>query len=831
MFPNNCPTPGPIGPPTPVCDTANGYYYSNSQCVKNCPNNVIVTQPNQCPTVTPPVTCDNANGYYYNGSQCIKQCTNGQTVIFPNTCPAPQPTCDTANGYYFSNGQCVKNCPNNVIVTQPNQCPVVVPPVVCDNANGYYYNGSVCVKQCTNGQSVIHPNQCPTPQPTCDTANGFYFSNGQCVKNCPNNVIVTQPNQCPVVVPPVVCDNANGYYYNGSQCIKQCPNSITVVFPNNCPAPQPTCDTANGYYYNGSACVKQCANGTTVTQPNTCPNIPPVVTCDSANGFYFQNGVCIKNCPNGVTVTQPNQCPITPPVVTCDNNNGYYYNGSVCIKFCQSINGYVTFPNNCPNPQPPVPPTPTCDTANGFYFSNGSCIKNCGNTFVTQPNSCPFVPPVVTCDNANGYYYNLTSCVKFCQSTNGYVTFPNNCPAPQPTPYPVPVPVPTQTQVCFDGSVISAYAVCPSPYKVCPDGSLVNRNAYCPVMPVPVIPVAPEINSVITSIPTQIANTSARCNGIGLIPNNTPSVAWFEYGTNPTLGSRTATANIGSANTSPFTNLLTNLKPSTEYFCRAVMANERGTVRGEIVSFTTKKTAVYYPVATKTVVPKKTTKAVTPVKKEVICSDGSVIEGTGEVDGKDGISMLEMGQKALSLSLVKTKGDISPGSLVSYFFSFKNDSTSNLVNAKVSVLLPEEMTLLKASLGSYDPRTRELTVAFPVMTPGQSASLEMEIGIAKESMVGKSIAVQAHASYTLPPKTANGKALTDEVTAYSVATIVSAPLSAVPVKEEEKKTEKGTNSFLPNTIVEWVALFAILLIIIVLVRSIRESYKTKETHH
>ncbi len=727
--------------------------------------------------------------------------------------------------------------------TQPTWTAPVYQTITCNNSAGYYLSGNTCIKQCTNGQTVVFPNNCPTPGPvgpptpvpTCNTANGYYFSNGQCVKNCPNNVIVTQPNQCPIVTPPVICDNANGYYLSGNTCIKQCTDGQTVVFPNNCPAPAPVCDMVNGYYYNGSVCIKQCPNRTSVMYPSQCPAQPPI-SCDTANGFYLQNGSCIKSCPNNVIVTQPNACPFIPPVVTCDNNNGYYYNGSVCIKFCQSINGYVTFPNNCPNPTPTPPPVPTCDTMNGFYFSNGQCVKNCpNNVVVTQPNQCPFIPPVVTCDNANGYYYNLTTCVKFCQSINGYVTFPNNCPTPQPIPYPVPVPVPTQTQVCFDGSVISAYAVCPSPYKVCPDGNLVSRNGYCPVIQAPIVIPPPAINSVITSIPTQIANTSARCNGIGLIPNNTPSVAWFEYGTNPTLGLKTAIANIGSANISPFTNLLTNLKPSTEYFCRAVMANERGTVRGEVVSFTTKKTAVYYPVATKTVVTKKTkaVKVVIPVKKEIICSDGSIIEGAGEANGKDGISMLEMGQKALSLSFVKTKGDVSPNSLVSYFVTFKNDSISNLVNTKLTVLLPEEMTLLKASLGSYDPRTRELTLAYPVMTPGQSGSLELEIGVAKDALIGKSVAVQAIVSYTLPPKTASGKALTDEVIAYAVSTIVSTPLSAVPapVKEEIKKSESSKNSFLPNTVVEWVVLFAILLIIIVLVRSIRESYKGKETHH
>ncbi len=788
-------------------------------------------------------TCNNAAGYYLSGSSCVKQCTNAASVIYPNQCPEPllHPVtpiinCNSYPGYFYSNGQCIKQCSNNVTVTYPNTCPNPVPNQ-CDTTNGYYSNGAQCVKQCTNGTSVIFPNTCPTVTPlTCDNANGYYLSGNVCTKYCQStNGYVTYPNQCPA--PTQTCDIANGYYLNGAQCIKQCGNGVTAVYPNQCPTQQ-QCDTANGYYYNGSQCMKQCTNGTSVTYPNQCP---VQQSCDTQNGYYLQNGVCIKSCPNGGTVTQPNQCPIIPPVVTCDNANGYYYTGSVCVKYCQSINGNVTYPNVCPNPTPAPTPQPTCDTYGGYYYSNGSCIKNCPNGgAVTQPNQCPIVTPTTTCDNGNGYYYNLTTCVKYCQSTNGYVTYPNQCPNPVPTPapyYPVPVPNPVQTQVCYDGSVISAYAVCPSPYKVCPDGSFVSPNGYCPVVNYPAPQVAPVINNVITSIPTQIANTSARCNGIGLIPNNTPSVAWFEYGTSENLGAKTAVANIGTANTSPFTNLLTNLKPNTEYFCRAVMANSLGVVRGDIVHFVTKSKATYYPVATvkKTVKTTKKAKVSTPVSTVVTCSDGTTLPSSGTVNGTDAASMLEVGQKAMSFTLTKTKGDISPNSLASYFLAFKNESSSNLTDAKITLRLPEEMTLVNSNLGAYDARTHELTVAFPVMTPSQAGGIEIQVGIAKEAIIGKSIAVQAHASYVIPPKTSKGKALTDEVSAYAVSTITSAPLTQVeqPAKVKEVKKDAGTTAgnFLPNTIVEWVALFAILLIIIVLVRTIKESYEGKKSHH
>ncbi len=691
-------------------------------------------------------------------------------------------TCNTSAGYYSSGSSCILYCQNTGnYVSYPNQCPNPIPPTqVCENGYTRTSDGR-CSIQCANGTMAVFPNYCPSYSPVCPLNADWFFSglampNGTNKCHCPvssHEISVSQSTwKCvPDTTPPVPsqCDNTNGYYYNGSSCIKQCPNSSSVIYPNQC-----------------------------------APDVPTPRACNSDGGYFLSNNTCIKNCPNGGAVTQPNQCPVIPPSTTCDNANGYYYNLATCVKFCVSTNSYVTYPNQCPNYNPQPTPQPT---------------------------------PIAQCDNANGYYYNLSSCVKYCSSTNGYVTYPNTCPINY---IPVPVPTPTQNQTCYDGSIISAFSVCPSSFQVCPDGSMISRYSVCPIRYQPPVVRPPMVvNNVITSIPTQITNTSARCNGIGLIGNNLSSVAWFEYGSTQNLGSKTAVANIGSAETSPFTNLLTGLHPNTNYYCRAVMANDLGIIKGDIVSFTTKRIAVYYP----TTIVKKATHVVKKkviVKKEIICSDGSAIETSNESSNtvnisNSALSMLEEGKKAMSLTIVKTKGDVAPNQIVTYFVEFKNESTTNLTDVTVTVSLPAEMTLLKSNTGVYDTRTHEIVVAYPVLAPGQSSTLEIEVGVAKEAIIGKSVAVQVHSTYSIPPMTQKGKVLKDEVVAYAVATIVSAPLhdnAVVPVKEK-KETPKATsvNSFLPNTVIEWVALFAILLIIIILVRSIRESYKGDTVHH
>jgi hypothetical protein len=213
-------------------------------------------------------------------------------------------------------------------------------------------------------------------------------------------------------------------------------------------------------------------------------------------------------------------------------------------------------------------------------------------------------------------------------------------------------------QTCWDGTTIPLYSVCPAQYKTCANGTSipVNQtcyygNTYVPYTP----PVTIKFNNVITSVATEITNASARCNGIGLIASNAPSTGWFEYGETPNLGRETAQANIGSSATAPFSNKLTNLKPTTTYYCRAVMQNQFGTVKGEVVAFTTKGKAVAYvkPV-TKTTVKTTTTKTVAK-KNEVVCVDGQVVT----VQSQSAADLINAGQKLVTLQIEKVSGNLS----------------------------------------------------------------------------------------------------------------------------------------------------------------------------
>jgi hypothetical protein len=321
---------------------------------------------------------------------------------------------------------------------------------------------------------------------------------------------------------------------------------------------------------------------------------------------------------------------------------------------------------------------------------------------------------------------------------------------------------------------------------------------------------------VITSVATEITLSSARCNGIGLIASNAPSTGWFEYGETPNLGRETAKANIGSSPTAPFSNVLTNLKPTTTYYCRAVMQNSFGTVKGEVVAFTTKAKAVAYVKPVTKTTAKTTT--ITKKKNEVVCVDGQVVT----VNSKSAVDLINAGQKLVSLQIEKSSGNLSTGSQVIYKLTLKNLSDEKLNGMTVKVTVPAEIVLTNASAGSYDPTMHVLTVNNVSLPAYGEAVINWTGTVAKDATVGKSMVTTAYTSYSVPGSTAQ-----DEVTAYIVGSIVPGVDGNVGTGTKKvvgASGASGVGGFLPNSLVEWLALIAILFIIFILGRSVYTSY-------
>ncbi len=591
----------------------------------------------------------------------------------------------------------------------------------------------------------------------------------------------TSPASPPVTTTTTISCPTGSTLING-----QCLSTVTgtVITTTSCPA---------GTVINGTDCLNT-VNGTVVTK----------IICTSGT---LSNGQCINNI-NGELVTK----------IICPA--GALLTNGQCIN---TITGTVVTNVICPA---------------GSNLSNGQCNNTIAGTVVTNI-TCPTGSNLVSgrCINTiTGTVVTNVICPAGSNLSNGQcimtvtppVTTVTNCPSNTTyvngTCQQIINPPVVVNQTCWDGAIIPATSICSPQYKVCSSGVSVPINQACYVTPTPIYtpPQIIKFNNVVTSLATQVTNTSGRCNGIGLIANNAQSTGWFEYGETVNLGRTTASAQIGSANTAPFSNVLANLKPTTKYFCRAVMQNQYGIVKGEIVSFiTTTKATVY--VKPTVVVKKPTTK--TPVKKaEILCSDGTTLQ----VKNQSSATLLSQGEKLVSLQIEKVSGKLTSGDSVTYKINYKNLVDTRLTGIVVKVALPQEIVFASTSVGTFDEGTRTLILNQDTIDPYTEGTILISGVVAKNAPIGKTIITNAYAVYTVP-----GTKTQDEVTAYVVGSIV--PNTDISKSDTGVKNVVGSTigkGFMPNTLIEWLALLAIMFIIFILGRSIYASYKddTNERH-
>ena len=515
------------------------------------------------------------------------------------------------------------------------------------------------------------------------------------------------------------------------------------------------------------------------TQPtNTVITVPGTNTYICSNGSTPVNGSC--NTVTTIPGTNTTVCSdgSTPVNGSCNHTTTIpTTTTTVCSNGQAPVNGTCAITNT-------IPTTSTTICSDGSYPVNGSCNRT--TTIPTTVNTL--------CSDGLPRNYDGT-CVR------------NN--------------VITATQVCSNGSVIPVNQTCPSAYKYCANGSYVAYNQSCfgPITPV-YSPTVVKFNNVVTSVATQITNTSGRCNGIGLIANGAASTGWFEYGETANLGRVTANASIGNAATAPFSNVLANLKPNTKYYCRAVMQNQYGTVKGEIVSFITKSKATSYVVKPTVPAKQSITKKATVKTNLVTCSDGSSFTSKN-VSSATSATLLNQGTKLVTLQVEKADGKLVANGDVSYKVTYKNISDSRLTGVVIKVTLPAEITGVMATTGTFDDNTHTLTVNQDTIDPYSEGVITIAGKLAGNAPIGKTIVTTGYVVYTVPGTNAQ-----DEVTAYVVGSIV--PTDSIAKLDTGAKKVVGAGSdrgFMPSTLVEWLALIAIIAIIFILARSIYLSYQ------
>lgn len=205
-------------------------------------------------------------------------------------------------------------------------------------------------------------------------------------------------------------------------------------------------------------------------------------------------------------------------------------------------------------------------------------------------------------------------------------------------------------------------------------------------------PPLPNAN-VITTVATNINQTSAQLNGLVTSSGFNNMVTYFEYGTTINLGLRTAARPIpGNTNISDY---VYNLSPKTIYYFRAVGEGPQGPLYGSI---------------------------------EVFQTPGNVVIGGGGgtiikyIEGKTVIGS----ESPVMLRIENKYQYVGIGDIIDYVIFYKNISNQTLKSPMLQVYVPQGITVLNASRGTYSAEDMKLTVPLETLYPDQEGVVYMQ---------------------------------------------------------------------------------------------------------
>ncbi|OGI68132.1 hypothetical protein A2738_03040 [Candidatus Nomurabacteria bacterium RIFCSPHIGHO2_01_FULL_42_15] len=378
---------------------------------------------------------------------------------------------------------------------------------------------------------------------------------------------------------------------------------------------------------------------------------------------------------------------------------------------------------------------------------------------------------------------------------------------------------------------------------------------------------------VITRSATNVSSTSATLRG-RVDGNGSSARAWFEYGTNTSLGYTTSENSYGS-DSSEFSRSVSGLIPNTTYYFRAVAENSEDTIFGNMLSFNTtgnvvnpvnnQPTVVIYADQTNiayssaTTVRWNTTNATTCFAsggslgwagaKEV--SQGSFY--TGSLTGSrtytiacsnsvgsstDSVTVNVRGQvlgasttvrpAPAPTSLVLVNSSLGqpvssmidntrprPGDEINYTIGYQNIGTASITSVILQVVLPQEVTYVYAS-GSL-PSVYGNTLIFNLGTLGGNAqgTVTVRVRVRDNAIPGTYLNFPATLSYINPAGAPQ-----------SVTTNASAQVWNDPIVNQDGNLGASAfgSGFLPTDIFGWLLLFVLIMILVLLAKYLFGGY-------
>lgn len=306
----------------------------------------------------------------------------------------------------------------------------------------------------------------------------------------------------------------------------------------------------------------------------------------------------------------------------------------------------------------------------------------------------------------------------------------------------------------------------------------------------------------ITTLATNVGFNSARLNGLGLVNGtNVSTTGYFEWGTTQALGNTTNSAFIGSGQSNPFSQSLINvLQTNTTYFYRAVVSNQYGISRGDIVTF---RTNGFIPTTPNTPNPSITYRETTLVTNTSTNTNNNFTGG--------------ISRPSLIFLTISGNNEISGiGGTKQYIVNYKNVSGEYLGNVVVTVSMPNELQFVQTTRGDYSQLNNTVVANIGNLAPQEEGSIMVEARTVATAEIGKIIVVTAHAVYTILRENAQ-----EEVFAYSKNTIgnnVGGSIAGAAI---------FGGGFLPDTLAGWLLMLLIILLVVLAAKMAYNSTRPK----
>jgi hypothetical protein len=303
-----------------------------------------------------------------------------------------------------------------------------------------------------------------------------------------------------------------------------------------------------------------------------------------------------------------------------------------------------------------------------------------------------------------------------------------------------------------------------------------NNNYY-------VEPVVAYNNDIVTTIATNITQTGAILNGVITNSKYNRSAVYFNYGENTALESRTGASEItGSTN---FSSYVTNLKPGTIYYFQAI-SDDGDINRGAVQTF---RTPGYVNTVNTTNTVSNTN---TPIVTKSVITQGKTIVGANS---------------PIVLKIENRYKAIGEGDTIDYTVYYKNISSLTLTNAMVQVYIPEGITLIDISNGTYSKDDRTLSVPIGDLSKDEDGTIYLKATVDNINSNLAQIVTTAILVYTSPNDTQ------ENAMAYVLNT-----------QKENNNSLLGASAsdsgFLGMGIIGWLLLIIAILLLMIFARSL-----------